>query len=222
MTIQEAYKRFLLKINKNDTNTEVSISSAEFVIIFNEQSLVWLKEKIKQKASTDSINDLDQLLVSELELSNFQETKNHVDFDLPEDYFEFVTARAIAEKDNCEKELDIINIKPKEKNQWLRDDLNNPSFEWEETISIITNNKIEVYKEDFDINGILLSYYKKPNKIDIEGYIHIDKTPSKTIHPDLSDQNVNEIINRCASAVAMDYQNGESFQLQEQRILKEK
>jgi len=223
MSIQEAYKRFLLKINKNDTDNEIRISTAEFVYMFNEMSLVWLGEKINGKAGTDSINDIQELLVEELELSNFNEAKGHNDFLLPEDFQHFSSAIALAERNGCEKELEVYNIKPKEKNTWLKDDMNNPSFDWEETISIISGDRIQVYKSDFDVTGLNLSYYRKPRVVDIEGYKHIDgKTLSTNIDPDLSNSNVNEIINRCALEVAVNYKNGETFQLDQQRILTEK
>lgn len=222
MTIQQAYKKFLLKINKNDTNDEVRISPAEFVLSFNEERLNWLREKIKQKASDDSINDIDELLIEDEELSEFNEKRDHNDFILPIDYFHFVSANALGERDGCEKDLEVINIKPKDKNTILKDEMNNPSFEWEETISLISNGKIQIYKSDFDVSKLWLSYYREPIAVDIEGYLNIDKTTSKTINPDLSDTNVNEIINRCAAEIARDYQNGESFQLREQKISTEK
>jgi len=31
----EAYQKLLLKVNKNDTNSSINISKAEFVLIFN-------------------------------------------------------------------------------------------------------------------------------------------------------------------------------------------
>lgn len=221
MTIQEAYKRFLLKINKNDTDDEVRIPIEEFILYFNEESLKWLSSKIRQKNSTDDINDLYELLVEDLELSEFSEKKNHNDFKLPEDYFHFVSAIALAEKNNCEKELFIHNIKPKDKNSWLQDEMNKPSFEWEETISIISRDTIQVYKEDFDISKINLSYYRQPVKISIAGSIDFDGKPTKTVHPELSDENVNEIINRCALTVDINYRNPEGAQLGAQRIVTE-
>lgn len=222
MTVQEAYKRFLLKINKNDTNNEVNISFPEFIVTYNEQSLIWLREKLVDKNSTDSINDIYELLVEDYKLSNFSENKKHNDFLLPDDFYKVSSLYAEAERNGCEKDIDVYIIKPKEKNTWLSDDLNSPSFEWEETIGIISNNTIQVYKSDFDVISLYLSYYKKPVKIDVEGYTHIDGSISKTIHPDLSDVNVNEIINRCALEIVTDYQNGEAFQLQQNKILKEK
>lgn len=222
MTIQEAYKKFLLKISKNDTSDSIRISPAEFVYIFNEQALVWLGEKIEGKASTDSINDIEELLIEDLELSTYKETKRHNDFVLPDDFNHFVSATAIAEKDNCERDIDVYNIKPKEKNIWLSDEMNKPSFEWEETIAIIASHTLQVYKTDFDIINVSLSYYRNPIKVDIAGYKNVDGTSSKTIHPDLSDQNVNEIINRCALEADTNYKNGEAFQLNQSRILTEK
>ena len=221
MTIQEAYKRFLLKINKNDTNDEVRISPAEFVLGFNEASLNWLGNKIKQKNSTDDINDLYELLVEDEELPIFKESKKYNEFLLPDNFFKFVNATAIAEKGNCEKDLSVYNIKPKDKDSWLTDEMNNPSFEWEETISILTNKSLQVFKKDFEVTGVNLSYYRKPISVDIEGYINVDEIPSKTVHPDLSDENVNEIINRLALSIDLNYKNPESAQLNSQRIITE-
>lgn len=221
MTIQEAYKRFLLKVNKSDTNDEVRIPQQEFVIYYNEEAPKWLGSKIKQKNSTEEINDLYELLVEDLELTEYTEKKKHNDFKLPEDYFHFVSAIASADKNGCEKDLYVHNIKPKEKNSWLQDDMNNPSFEWEETISIVAGNTIQVYKEDFDINTLNLSYYRVPVKISFGGFIDVDGKPTKTVHPDISDEFVNEIINRCALAAGLNYRNPEGAQLDSQRILTE-
>lgn len=220
MTIQEAYKRFLLKINKNDTDDEVRVSPAEFVFHYNEQSLKWLGNKIATKSLNENIDDLQELLI-DVELNDYRETRTHNDFVIPEDFFQFVSAEAISNRDNCERYLYVHNIKPKEKNSWLQDDMNKPSFEWEETISIISGNKIQIYKSDFDVTGLELSYYRKPRIVDIEGYRHIDGKASKTIHPDLKDENVNEIINRIAFAVALDYGNPEKAQNSVQRIVNE-
>lgn len=222
MTIQEAYKKFLLKISKNDTDDSIRISPAEFVYMFNEMALIWLNDKIIGKAGTDNINDIEELLVEDLELTNFKETRIHNDFILPDDFFHFTSGTALAEKNGCERYLDVYNVKPKEKNTWLKDDMNNPSFEWEETISIIAGKAIQVYKSDFDVISIEISYYRKPNKVDIEGYTDIDGRISKNIHPELSDRNVNEIINRCALEADTNYKNGEAFQLNQQRVLTEK
>ena len=49
MTSLEAYKHFLLLINKNDSNTNVNISKGEFVLLFNSQKRVWLNEKLSEK-----------------------------------------------------------------------------------------------------------------------------------------------------------------------------
>ena len=44
---KELYKKFLLKINKNDTNSNVKVPISQFVLIYNEQQRLWLDNIIK-------------------------------------------------------------------------------------------------------------------------------------------------------------------------------
>jgi hypothetical protein len=220
MTVNEAYKRFLIKINKNDSNSDVRVSEAHFVLLFNEFAPIWLSEKIEEKLATDSINDLEELHeVVDLPIDIVKSNESY--FILPNDFFKYINSTVEASNKFCTKRLYVYRFKPKNKNIYLSDEFTKPSFEWEETLLSLAGNKAIVYTDNFDVNKLTLEYYKFPDKIDIEGYINADGLASETINPNLSDIWVNEIINRCAQEITRITLNPDGFQLSETRIQKE-
>jgi hypothetical protein len=215
----ELYKSFLLKINKNDTNSNISISKGEFVILYNEQKKIWLAEKIKAKNNDIDIHDLERLYIKDKEIKKSKSDNNSSYFKLPDDYYTYDSSYSVAKKEKCERELSNWLVKPKNVNVLLSDTNNSPSFEYEETICIVSQNHLVVYKDDFSIEKIFLSYYKEPVNIDIEGYIKFDGTLSTDIDPiDLDDKSISEIINRCALETIRIYENPEGFSLAQHRI----
>lgn len=219
MKVIELYKSFLLKINKNDTNSNINISKGEFVILYNEQKKIWLEEKLKSKSNDIDIHDLERLYIKDKEIFKSKSDTNSSHFELPTDYYKYDSSFSLAKKGKCLRELSNWLVKPKNVNTLLNDTNNSPSFEYEETLCIISQNHIVVYKDDFDIEKVYISYYKVPMDIDIEGYIKFDGTLSTNIDPiDLNHKSISEIINRCAIETIRIYENPEGFQLAQHRI----
>lgn len=221
MTSREAYNRFLLKINKVDTNTEIAILILLFVLLYNSESLKWLSEKITKKESTDDINDINELLVNDYSISVSDIHETHDDFNLPDDFFYYVNSYSKATNGNCNKNLLHYMIKPKNRNVYYEDESSKLSLEWEETFVELSNNKILVFKDNFSVIELLLDYYKKPLKIDISGYYDSDNNLSKDINLDINDMSVNEIIDRCAVEIIRQYENLEGFELSTDRLNRE-
>jgi hypothetical protein len=219
MTSLEAYKKFLLKINKNDTNSNINISKGQFVLIFNEQKRNWLKITIEKDQSSDLINYIEEILVLNKPLIKLKDYPDRSVFTTPHDYFSYVNSYSLATKGTCTGiKLYNWDIKPKNTNMDLLDEDNNPSFEYRETFLNLSQSGIEVYKkDDFVIDEVYLDYYRQPVNIDLVGYIKIDGTPSITVNPDMEDENVEEIIDMCAVEVQRNYQNTEDYQLAQTR-----
>lgn len=219
----QIYKLFLLKINKNDTSANINVSKGEFVLLYNEQKKVWLEEKIKNKTTDIDIHDLEKIYTKDKKLTKKSFDINSTSFNLPDNFFKFDSSFCIAKKDKCEERV-LINwlVKPKNVNIYLTDTNHEPSFEYEETFSILSDNSLVIYTKDFKINHAYLSYYKEPKNIDLEGYIKIDGSKSNTINQDdLDDKSINEIINRCVIETIRIYENPEGFQLAQNRIQNE-
>lgn len=218
MTPNEIYKKFLLKVNKNDTNTNIKVPKSQFVLLFNEEKRQWLDDKTKGKESSDYIEDLEYLLEHNIPLEKISSFTLHDDFKLPENFFRRATSYSIASKKDCNN-VPIVNwfIKPKDLNVLLQNAHTSPSFEYQETIALLNKNKLSVYKGDFTITEVYLTYYREPKDLDIAGYKHIDGTPSSDIEVDLDDFNIEEIINRTARNAVLNYESVEQNQLALQR-----
>jgi len=222
MTSVEAFKRLLLKVNKNDTNTDIDISKGEFVLLFNEQSKRWLKTKLNEKSSVIDIQDLAEIQVKFLPLEKLDENDDYAIFALPLNFFNYASSYSVCSSKDC-KGVRVFNFpfKPLNENMLLEDANSLPSLDFEETIVDLSEGKIFVFKKDFTVDKVLLNYYRSVIDIDIEGYVRLDGKPSTNIDPDIQDQYVDEVIDRCALEIIRRYENPDGFQLAKERIITE-
>jgi len=222
MTSFETYKRLLLKVNKNDTNADIDISKGEFVFLFNEQAKRWLKTKLNEKESVIDVQDLAEIQVKFKKLQKLDENDSYAIFKLPTNFFNYASSYSVCSSGNC-KGVRIFNFpyKPLNENMLLEDANNQPSFDFEETIVDLSEGNLFVFKKDFAVDECYLNYYRSVINIDIEGYIRLDGTQSTNIDPDIQDQYVDEVIDRCALEVIRRYENPDGFQLAKERIVTE-
>jgi hypothetical protein len=218
MTSLEAYQNLLLKVNRNDSNSNINVPRGQFVLIFNEQLAKWTCEKVQKKLSSEELDELNDLLEDEKELVKISSNRNYDYFAIPENFYKVSSSYSIANRDGCERILTNWNLKSPDARVILNDENSNPSFDFEETPMFITQGRAKIYFSDFTIEKAFLSYYRTPSPIDIEGYINLDGTLSKNIDPDISEANVNEIVTRCAAEIMRNNQNVEGLNLQKDRI----
>lgn len=218
----EAYKRLLLKINKNDTNADIDISKGEFVLLYNEQKDRWLKEKISTSQSDDDIQNLEGVQVKHKELELFTTENSYTVFKMPDNYFSYISSYSYCSDATCSGVIvRHFSFKPRNENMLLENANTQPSLDFEETVVDLSDNKLFVYTQDFSVDKTFLNYYRPVGKIDIEGYRHLDGTTSTNIDPDIDDVYVDEILNRCAIEIIRRYENPEGFQLAKDRTQNE-
>lgn len=213
MTSLELYQKFNLLLNSNSLFQNVNFEVKNFVLLFNREKDRWMAESIKQFGETDRIFDLQSHYISNLKLKEYSLFNNSVLYNLPDNYFAIASCYSDAVKNN--KKGKIINhlVKPKDQNEFLSDDFNSPSFEFEESICNITDNKLIVFYKNYLIENTYLSYYKEVGEIDVEGYRKINGELSKTINPDISDFYLEQILDGCVTEVMRQYQNTNGVQL---------
>lgn len=218
MTSIEAYKKFELKVNKLSTNDNVDISPGEFVLIFNEQQPKWFEFNFRDRG-TRYVDVVQKLISHDVTLLPVKSELNHTDFDLPLNYFDYLSSYSLADNGTC-KDRVIYNeeIRVANKNILYKDEYNTPSFDYQEGFVTLAGNQLQVYKKDFEITETILTYYRYPISIDIQGYIKIDGTNSKTINPELSDHYVDEVIDWCVREVTADYSDQEGYQFADKRV----
>lgn len=214
MTPQEAYKIFLDKVNKNDTNVNIRIPKSIFILLFNEQKNQFILDTLRDTQSLDYIDDISELLTLDYKLTPLGEFRNKVDFVLPDNFLRRATGYVIAQKAKCKDNVMVVwFIKPKNIDTYLRNADLNPSFEYQETVGIINSGRVSIYKTDFNIQEAYLNYYREPLDLDISGYTKIDGSASTDVQTDLTDDNIISVINMAVKEALRNYESTEQFQL---------
>jgi len=214
----EIYKKFLLKVNKNDTNGNIKVPKSQFVLLFNEQKRKFIDDELSNNESSDLIEDLEELLISDEQLEKIEDYTLKTDFKLPINFSKRVSSYVLASSGDCTNQvLYAWAIKPKDINVYLQNENLKPSFDYRETVVVLNNGKVSVYKDGFTVDELYLTYYQEPKDIDIEGYIHIDGTPSTNIETNLSNSNIELILDRTAMEALRNYENLEHLQIAMQR-----
>lgn len=231
MTILETYKRFQLKVNSLTNSDNVDISPGEFILIYNEQQNKWYESKFKGRSTKFVIDDVQTLASRDAPLTQVGTNADYLEYDLPDDYLDYINSHAIAERvitwqdsscktqtQTCTRRMRCFQVMLPNKELYLRDQYNNPSFDASETFITVSSDKLQVYKTDFSLSSVFLTYYRYPKAVDIAGYTKIDQTPSTNIDPELVDEYVNEIIDWCATEVDRSFKDPNSYQLSVDRL----
>ncbi len=222
MTSQEAYVSFLNLANKLNSNDDVNIDNARFILLYNKHAKVWLTTKVRKDRATQKIDELQILIKENVSLKKTATKDNYVSFKLPDNWYEYIGGYALCSKGICKKRMIYSDqAKNEEKSLILFDSNWRPDFDFEWLPVTVGENSLQAYFSDFTVDEFHLDYYRYPVDIDIEGYIKVDGSASVDINPDLDDVYVNEIIDLVVADVSRIYQNNEKVQLDLNRIQQE-
>lgn len=220
MKAKEIYKRYLLKINKNDSNDGVNILPSAFVLMFNTERYRWLGEKLTAKGDSIKLDRLDMLYLSDVEVFKAVngDGAGWIEFDLPDNFYRHSSSYALVNKGSCTN-IPFFYFEKKTLgfSANLADDSTKAHFDYEEGPIQFTQGKVKAYTDDFTISHFYTSYYRVPNTIDIVGYTHIDGTPSKDVDSELPDDNIDEILNRMAIEAAREFSDSDGVALGKDR-----
>lgn len=220
MTIQEAYIEFSTLVNRNATNNNLNVDFPRFVILFNSELDGWLKNTLELR-NEDDIRYAQKLLVTETPLAFVSNTTYHSKFALPTDYFDFSNLYVEAKSDCCpNRPMAVFEAKSEDERELFADEDNRPSFDYAETYYFISGDSVCVFKDDFTISNVKLTYYRYPARVDIAGYINVNTgLPSANINPELDDKVIRTVLQRMAVIfTANDGDNG-GYQLNKDRFL---
>ena len=177
-TIQLKIQQRLNKIASSDYD---NIEVWQIVEAFNKGQVSWCRRQlhglnIKQTGDEQSKRRIDDLqtILTELEIPLTQRDLYFESDDLPLNYFEWKRLSANAEIDCCDKPKRMVIYLDAEANvdELLRDVIKKPSLPWGETFCTLKDNKIRIYtNNEFELSTAILSYYRQPLRIQIEGTI---------------------------------------------------
>jgi hypothetical protein len=207
------------KLNENSINDNIAFDDSRIILAVNEAQNRFI-EWIYEKKNEDDIRLIQKFLQpSSLQKHSDDEISSY--FSLPADYFEFVNLKSKAKKSECIGNLLLFEVKSFDYNELLHDINNMPSFEYRESFYYIQNNKVRIFKADFEVISVVIDYYRYPKKIDVQGYINIDNTPSVESHPEWDDRTMDRIINIAVRDLNINSDNLQKTQADNFRIQSE-
>lgn len=195
MKIEDAYLRFLTLVNRNNTNNNVNVDRARFIMLFRDVELRFYDWATKNNQS-DTIRQVAHLLVPRKKLVLGGKEEIYDTYKLPEDYFKFSNLHVKATDGTCTDEVRAEEVKTENLEEILSDEFSKPSFEFRETVYHLSEgDKVAVYKDDFSIEEVKMTYYRLPRQVSMDGYLKSDGTPStQNIDPEWDENTTYKIL----------------------------
>lgn len=198
MLVEQAYQKYLNKVEKNGVNDNISTDRGRFVILFNE-SQNKIQESLLDRRGEDDIRYIQKLLVTNKKISFTNKTDQYYKFPLPGNYFDFANVYASCSKDSCiSQKVYLFSMKEEDANEVLQDEFNKPSFTWRESPFTIGSDAINVYYDDFSVDSIVLSYYRYATQIALLDPEDPESRFNETQKIEFDDKLVDRILSVCA------------------------
>lgn len=218
MKIEDAYLRFVNQVNKNITNNKINVDKPRFILLYNDIQNRYV-EWILEKRNEDAIRYVQLLLEPNVKLEKVGSKHTYDDFNLPEDFFDFASLHIHASNGSCKDiEVKAWEVKIEDVEEKYNDEFQKPNLSYRDTFFHTADNKVLVYKKDFEIQEAFLSYYRYPVQVDIEGYIHIDGSSSQSIDPELDDKVVGRILVAMAKEFSAINDDAQGYQIDSNRL----
>jgi hypothetical protein len=217
-TPQQLVEKIREKLNKNSTNDNIEFDEPRIIIAINEAQNKFT-EWILEKKNEDDVRLIQHLLIPDKVLKEVSKTENSHYFELPKDYFDLANILSKAKCKKCVDNILLWEVKSQNFNELLNDDNNKPSFFARESFYYLGNNKVRVFRDSsFEINSVLLTYYRYPKKIDISGYVSIDGADSQDVSPEWDDRAMDRIISIAVKDLSVNAENLGRFQIDDKQI----
>jgi len=218
MNIEQEYIQFVNLVDRNATNNNVNIDKPRFIILYNDYQNRFV-QWILEKRNEDAIRYVAPLLQTNKKLSKDSVEKTYTTYKLPKDYFDFANLSVFAKKGACKNErLYTFEVKSEDVEELLADVDNRPSFEARETFYYTGDKKINIFKQNFEINEALLTYYRYPKQVDISGYTRLDGSSSQNINSEWDDRISSRILNAMAVGFSAINSQLDKYQLDRDRL----
>ncbi len=217
MTAEKAYRKFIVKINKNAQTNNISCDKGRFVLIYNESQNKEV-EHILEKRDSDDIRYVQKLLVKSAKLENPKKFDNYEHFKFKDNYFDHSTLSGTASSDCCKAQsMDMYEKKSENENFYITDDHDKPHFGFREAPYYISEDGIVAFKDNFTYDSLQHTYYRYPLQISLENPDNPESNFSET-NIELDDKITDRILSRAAAEFEMNNANPK-FQVDLQRTI---
>jgi len=171
------------RLNKLDSNDYDNIEVWQFIEAFNKGQSAWCRRNLHgtnqtregDEGSKRRIDDLQILLITDPSATVIDKgVYVEVTGGIPAEYMEWKRIDVYATNSCCPDKRSMVTYLAEEGNvaQLLRDYNKKPNFAWAETFATLSNNNINVYtNNEFTIENVILTYYRQPVRIQIQGVV---------------------------------------------------
>lgn len=223
------------RLNKLGSNEHQQIQLEDKILALNEAQIKLIKQKISGSSIVNQLGldaykkryeDIENLIEGYKKLKLTITDKNinqwSVSLDLNPTYLFYINSFILADKDICKNKIIWINndlAKHGDIGTILNNEHYKPSFEYEETFNMISNNKFHIYTDgSFEPKELQLMYIKIPKYINKEGYIMINGVDSQNQDCELVDYLEDELLDLTVQNLAMFTENASAVQTAQYRI----
>jgi hypothetical protein len=167
MDAKQILKKLRLRLNKLDTNFSKSIDNKDGCELYNKARIDYIANKLRSEDANKSIIHTLQALNTQVSVSSIS-YDIYTSFKIPKDFIWISNIQCI--DSICKKSIKCHLIGMSDVSEKYHSATWQPSHVWEETFYTLSSDEIRLYKKEFEIEQINLSYYKKPLPISmIEG-----------------------------------------------------
>jgi len=218
MTNAELQIKIKERLNKLASLDYDNFECWQIVEAFNKAQLEWFRRQIEGSnqerqgdGSTKMNYDDTQKFIKTIPLTGINYSDSFVSDPQPADYLYYTSLYAMGSSDCCpERNIIVYLVDKADLYLILRDANKKPSFEWGETVGIMSGDKFTIYtNNEFNITSVDLTYYRKPNPVSFQGCVDISTGAITTDVPCEFKDDVAEII--VDNAVAILAADIESF-----------
>lgn len=227
-----------LKLNKLSTNNDQEIPLEDKILALNEAQIKLIKQKYDGTSTNTGLGfdsfkkryeDI-QVLIEDyikhpLDLKEVDKNIHQYSADIGDltpKYLFYVDAYVIADKGKCKDRKIWVNkdlIKHADIQILLDNEHYKPSFEYQETFSTLSEDKVSIYTDGtFEPKKLYLSYIRYPKYIDKQGYVKFDGTASADQNSELEEYLEDELVDLTVQNLAMYTENIAAVQSSQIRI----
>ena len=226
MNPRVAITELRLRLNKLDSLDFDDIPLNIAVKAINKAAIEWFRRQIHGGNQYREGDEKSRMRMDDLQSFLTKKTlkgSNHRLYfeseEIPDNYLYFKRIQPRVTKGECQlKIFHSTLVEEANVSEYLADDNWSPSFDWEQCFHTLIGNKVRVYtNDDFKVNNLDLIYYRRPIKMDIEGYEHEDESLSVNVDLEFKDDIAHIIIDLAASILAGDIESPNQTQIPAQR-----
>lgn len=217
------------RMNKLASNDYDNIMDWQIVEAFNKGMVDWCRRQIQgtnltktgNESTVRRVDDL-QVLITTLPMQFGKKDGYYASNSFPKEYFQWKRISAKMKADCCDSRPAMIYLAEEGNvDELLRDVNKNPNFQWAETFCTLGNNVVKIYTDNkFELEDIVLTYYRQPRRIQILGTVNPYTTePSlEEVECEFKDDIIEVLIDECVKIITGDIESITANQLAGQSV----